>query len=34
VFSNGNSFATVRPDVGGYPEPAIFRAAAPLPAHT
>jgi hypothetical protein len=32
VFSNSNSFATTRPDIGGYPEPAIFRAAAPLPA--
>lgn len=33
MFSNSNSFATGRPDVPGYPEPAIFRAAAPLPAH-
>ena len=29
-----NSFATVRPDMGGYPEPAIIRAAAPIPTHT
>jgi len=32
MFSN--SFATTRPDVGGYPEPWIFHAAGPLSAPT
>jgi hypothetical protein len=32
MSSNSNSFASTRPDVGGYPEPWIFRAAGPLPA--
>ena len=30
MFSNSNSFATAKPDLPGYPEPWIFRAA-PLP---